>query len=248
MNFSQQVKKIKEEKNITNEQLSERSGIAFSTLNKILSNDDANPKLGTSIAIARALECPLAYLIDGDGASVCETLTDDERELVKSYRTLDAHGRELVDVIIEKELARIGDASSEQRSATVLKLSPTERYRSISLYDLPVSAGLGSFLDSDATEELRIKVTRTSAAADYALRISGNSMEPEFCDGDILLVREQSELDVGELGIFIGDGEGYFKRFMGQTLRSLNPAYKDIPISSFGEFRCCGKVIGRTKA
>ena len=99
---------------------------------------------------------------------------------------------------------------------------------------------------ADATEELRIKVTRTSAAADYALRISGNSMEPEFCDGDILLVREQSELDVGELGIFIGDGEGYFKRFMGQTLRSLNPAYKDIPISSFGEFRCCGKVIGKT--
>ena len=231
MNFSQQVKKIKEEKNITNEQLSERSGVAFSTLNKILSNDDANPKLETAIVIARALECPLAYLIDGDGASVSETMTHDERELLKSYRTLDAHGRELVDIIIEKELARIEDVGGEHKSATVLQRSPAERYRNIALYDLPVSC---------------IKVTRTSAAADYALRISGNSMEPKFFDGDILLVREQSELDVGELGIFIGDGEGYFKRFMGQTLRSLNPAYKDIPISSFGEFRCCGKVIGKT--
>ncbi len=244
MNFSLQVKAIKNAKNITNEQLSEKTGIPFSTLNKILSNEHSNPKLDIAIAIAEALECPLAYLIDGEGESVAQTLTDCERKLVCDYRALDEHGKEIVDLIIEKESARM---VGEQKSATVLQ-NPSIRFRHLPLYDLPVSAGVGVFLDDDATEELKIKVTRTSSSADFALRISGNSMEPEFLDGDILLVREQDTLERGELGIFVADGMGYFKRFMGDVLHSLNPAYKDMPISSFSSFRCCGKVIGRTRA
>lgn len=244
MNFSLQVKNIKNAKGITNEQLSEKSGIPFSTLNKILSNDSSNPKLDVVIAIAEALECPLAYLIDGEGERMSETMTNSERELLRNYRALDTHGKEMIDIIMEKELDRM---NGEQRSATVLPATGV-RHRILPLYDMPVSAGVGNFLDDDATEELRIKVTRTSVAASFALRISGNSMEPEFSDGDILLVREQDAVEQGELGIFVADGMGYFKRFMGDALRSLNPAYKDMPIKSFSSFRCCGKVIGRTRA
>ena len=168
----------------------------------------------------------------------------DPDAFLRNYRALDTHGKEMIDIIMEKELDRM---NGEQRSATVLPAAGV-RHRNLPLYDMPVSAGVGNFLDDDATEELRIKVTRTSAAASFALRISGNSMEPEFSDGDILLVREQDAVEQGELGIFVADGMGYFKRFMGDALRSLNPAYKDMPIKSFSSFRCCGKVIGRTRA
>jgi phage repressor protein C with HTH and peptisase S24 domain len=73
-------------------------------------------------------------------------------------------------------------------------------------------------------------------------------MEPRYRDGDIILVHKQSEVYEGELGIFVCGGpdgyHGYFKRFGGDRLVSLNPAYPDIPLDSFESVVCCGKVIG----
>ena len=179
MNFSGQVKEVKKAKSMSNETLAELSGVPFSTLNKILSNDDADPKISVVKAIAHALECPIAYLIDGSGESVSETMSESERELVRSYRSLDSHGRDIIDIILKKEIARIEEGEAQGRSATVISLGEP-RYRILPIFNMPVSAGIGVFLDDDASEELKIKVTRTSSQADFALRISGNSMEPEF--------------------------------------------------------------------
>ena len=72
-------------------------------------------------------------------------------------------------------------------------------------------------------------------------------MEPRFKSGDILLVHQQPSVLFGELGIFIADGQGYFKRFMGDRLHSLNPEFPDIPLRRFDDFFCCGKVVGHMK-
>ena len=267
MNFSEQVKKVKNEKGITNEKLSSRSGIPFSTINKILSNDAANPKLDVVIAIATALDCPISYLIDGEGEFVNESLSEEEKSFIRNFRQLDSHGKELVTLVLSKEAERLQlrsdnnakPAKAESANAKILHFSDLSNSgfskpnatsadshsRILPLFDLPVSAGLGVFLDSDSTETLEIKLTKTTSQADFALRISGDSMEPTFSNGEILLVKSQESVDFGELGIFIGDGEGYFKRFMGDCLRSLNPSYEDIPLSRFKTLSCCGKVIGQ---
>ena len=54
-----------------------------------------------------------------------------------------------------------------------------------------------------------------------------------------------AQIEVGELGIFILDGEGYFKKFDGDRLLSLNPIYAPIPLSGFSEIQCAGRVIGK---
>ena len=272
MNFSEQVKKVKNEKGITNEKLSSRSGIPFSTINKILSNDAANPKLDVVIAIATALDCPISYLIDGEGEFVNQSLSEEEKSFIRDFRQLDSHGKELVSLVLSKEAERLqlksdnqaAHSRSEASSAKILLFSDQSasglagasfsktntavsdaHSRILPLFDLPVSAGVGVFLDSDNAEPLEIKLTKTTSQADFALRISGDSMEPTFSNGEILLVKSQESVERGELGIFIGDGKGYFKRFMGDCLRSLNPSYEDIPLSRFNSLSCCGKVIGQ---
>ena len=119
--------------------------------------------------------------------------------------------------------------------------------RNIVIYDLPVSAGPGIYLDDTSTEEINIPDNEKTASADFALRISGNSMEPKYHNGDVLLVEKSNDIEEGDLGIFILDGNGYFKKFGGDRLISLNPEYDDIMLRDFSDVVCCGKVIGRLK-
>ena len=119
--------------------------------------------------------------------------------------------------------------------------------RTVLLYDLPVSAGPGVYLDDTTAEEIHIPHNEKTQLADFALRISGNSMEPKFHDGDVLLVQNTESVEVGELGVFILDGNGYFKKYGGDCLISLNPEYGDILLKEYAEAVCCGRVVGKLK-
>lgn len=143
----------------------------------------------------------------------------------------------------------------EERVAQLLPLPEEEvigeavalSHRSILLYDLPVSAGTGEFLSEDSGNRIRIPDDPRTAKADYALRVSGNSMEPEYRNGDILLVQRADTVATGELGIFLLDGCGYFKQYGGDCLISLNTSYAPIPLKDYASAVCCGKVVGRMR-
>jgi phage repressor protein C with HTH and peptisase S24 domain len=175
---------------------------------------------------------------------------------VEDFRSLDAHGKELTLLIIEKEKERI-QPKVIQRSATsrVLTLPEAEMFdtvrtepankRAIILYDMPVSAGTGIDLTEEYAGELLIPNNEQTKDADFALRISGNSMEPKFHDGDILLVHSTESAQPGDLGIFVLDGAGYFKKHGGDRLLSLNPSYAPIMLADYTDVRCVGRVIGK---
>jgi len=72
-------------------------------------------------------------------------------------------------------------------------------------------------------------------------------MEPVYYDGDIVLVKEQPAIDIGQIGIYMIEGKGYIKKYGGDRLISLNAKYDDIIFSEYDDerIRCVGKVIGR---
>ena len=116
--------------------------------------------------------------------------------------------------------------------------------RRLPLYDLPVSAGTGQFLDGESCEMMEADDT-VPPEADFALRISGDSMSPRFTHGQLVFVRQQQTLRPGEIGIFVLNGEAYCKRLgEGPRLISLNPRYAPIPIGPYDAFRVLGKVLG----
>lgn len=117
--------------------------------------------------------------------------------------------------------------------------------RVVPLYDLPVSAGTGLFLDSDNYES--IESDDIPPDANFAVRISGDSMEPELHDGQVVFVKSTTELKTGEIGIFVYNGDSYCKkldRSDGIRLVSLNDKYKPINIKYAYELRVVGKVVG----
>ncbi len=114
--------------------------------------------------------------------------------------------------------------------------------RSIPLYDLPVSAGTGAFLDSDAYELIDVDET-VPLDATFAVRISGDSMQPRFVDQQVIYVKQQQSLEDGEIGIFLLNGDAYCKKLSSNKLISLNSKYAPIVFSEFDELRIYGKVV-----
>ena len=108
----------------------------------------------------------------------------------------------------------------------------------------PVSAGSGVYLSEECMEKIRVKFDMQTARADFCVTVSGDSMEPKFHDGDILLVHEQPDVEKGEFGIFVINDEGYVKQRGEQKLISLNPNYENIPFHPDDDIICSGKVVG----
>lgn len=276
MNFSENLKRCKDECGCTIDELSRRSSVPVGTLSKLLSGAIAEPKMAVVLSLARGLGCSLAHLLDPAGEHISETLDDEERAVLADYRRLDTHSRELVRMVMEKQLAyleadtarpiqreasgaKILSLSNEQarthhkRTGAYVSESEAEEAKnhagkgfSIPLYDLPVSAGVGEFLDSSrASRTVTLPPSDRREHVDFALLVNGNSMEPRFESGDLLLVQKTSEVEERDFGIFLLDGAGYFKQFMGNRLHSLNADYEDILFSDFEDVRCVGRVVGK---
>ena len=119
--------------------------------------------------------------------------------------------------------------------------------RRIRLYDIPVSAGTGNFLDEADFETIEVG-QEVPESADFGVRITGDSMEPRFIDGQIVWVHKQDTLQNGEIGIFFLDQCAYIKKLQDEedrlSLISLNSKYKPIPIGTNNTFKIFGKVVG----
>ena len=77
--------------------------------------------------------------------------------------------------------------------------------------NLSVSAGTGAFLDEGSFEMVSFPASTVPDGADFGVRVSGDSMEPVYHDGQIVWVKRCDRVNIGEVGIFIYDGEGYIK-------------------------------------
>ena len=184
-------------------------------------------------------------IFDGNCDERLETNIDDEAKFtseekihIKKYRTLDEHGKKAVDCILNVEYERV--------EATRTPIIPISNIITLSEFEQPVSAGKGVYLgDGSQTITREVPNTEETRKADFILRVSGDSMEPKYSDGDRLLIKRQHDVGIGEIGIFILNNEGFVKKKEKDRLVSLNPAYEDIIFNDEDSIECKGKVIGK---
>ena len=111
-------------------------------------------------------------------------------------------------------------------------------------YDHPASAGTGQYLNDVRVERIELPV---DVDADFVIPIKGDSMEPEYHDGDLVFIQTSVDLNDGVIGVFNYNGDAYIKQLVIDKdqayLHSLNPAYKDMPITPDTDFRIIGEVV-----
>ena len=129
---------------------------------------------------------------------------------------------------------------------------------------LPASAGYGDYLDGELFDMQKFPESAVPDGADFAVPVDGDSMEPLYRDGQLVWVRKCACLNVGEVGLFVADGQGYLKTYDEQTpdeaerddytdssgfvhpkvvLISQNEAYAPKVITPFTDFRIIGRVL-----
>lgn len=111
-------------------------------------------------------------------------------------------------------------------------------------YDHPASAGTGQYLNDVQVERIELPV---DIDADFVIPIKGDSMEPDYHDGDLVFIQTSVDLNNGVIGVFNYNGDAYIKQLVIDKeqayLHSLNPAYKDMPITPETDFRIIGEVV-----
>ncbi len=223
------LREFKKETGVTYKEISNRTGIPLTTVEKIFSGRTNDPKLTMVTDISAVLGHSVNELIPN---STNNTLTDYESQTLSRLRELDSFGRVRVEETIKSELCRVrAERNSVQHFTRIY-------------YDFPVSAGTGEYLDN-RTAVIANLSEEPPCGTDYILRISGNSMEPVYHDGDFIYVNSRDTVEFGEIGIFIAEGSVYMKEYTPQGLKSLNPDYALIKF--YDDVRCLGKVIGRLK-
>ncbi len=170
-------------------------------------------------------------------------LSEEEEELLNNFKNLSEKSKIKI-MERTKTLAEI-DAEAkkeEKKKSKCIEMHEIPGY--IESYTLPASAGKGVDLDACEKIMLKVKDKRLIIEANFAVRISGDSMEPEFHDGEYALVRTQPQIEQGSIGIFTVNSDGYIKKLGAGELISLNPKYENIKLHEYDDVRCRGKVIG----
>ena len=91
-----------------------------------------------------------------------------------------------------------------------------------------VAAGLPIYANPDVQGHFAISSDLAIRGKHFALSIRGDSMEPKFYNGDIIVVREQPFVEFGQIGVVQIDGESATCKKVKQTaagleLHPLNP-------------------------
>lgn len=196
-------------------------------------NNDGNPlsaTMETYSKIAKGTgisETELMLMLD-DTVTINPDLSNREIILVQKFRKADEKRKQAVESVLDG-----------------VKLRET---KIIPLFGSSFAAG--SFEPGTQDEPFEDYEVDADNKAEFAIRVSGDSMEPELHDGEIVLCTKRRP-QIGEIVVCLVNGSFYVKQFITDGtnifLRSINRARSDADIDIWhynnDTVRCFGTVI-----
>lgn len=254
MGIGYRIKEARENLGLTQTELGKIVGVTGSAITNY-ENETSHPKEPIMYKLIETLKVDANYLFQ-DCVKLPKEANDvtlAEYERIKKYRFISTHspdGASVVDTVLDREhsIAKKIKEQKEHIEKSEKEFSQNNVHnadiRLINYYYRLASAGTGQIVfDMPPTEKIEIPDIPEYKKVDYAIGVNGNSMEPEFSNGDILLIEMTEDINIGEIGIFIVDNESYVKKLGHKELISLNPDYKNIPLTE--NSKCMGKVVDK---
>ncbi len=230
------IEKLKEgrlNKGLKQSDVTRLIGIKNTTLSNY-ENGNTEPDMDTFLKLCHLYDLDYSELLgEAYGYKVpgCSfEIKSSDIKMINMYHNLDDYGRELVDLVLNKEHDRYIESIKEKPAAL----------RMYTYMHKIAAAGNGFYFDDIPTETIEAPYM---PGADFIIGVSGDSMEPTYKDGDLVYVEKRQILNVGEIGIFTINNECYIKEVGEDGLLSHNPKYK--PISGTEDMHCVGKVLGK---
>lgn len=232
MTLAQNIREARINKNLSQEELALRLGKSKNVVSN-WERGDNKPDADIIFALCDILNVDANYLLGWNTNRVFSTSLS-EQELIKKYRSLDSYGKKVINSLIELEYERCNKVEEEYTP-----------YITRTHFSIGASAGNGETLIDDMYKsEITIPATKLNESADFVVDVKGNSMNPTFENGQKVLVKKQDSIDVGEIGIFIINGESFIKELGINELISHNKNYQNINLTEFDDVQCVGKVVG----
>lgn len=194
----------------------------------------------------------LEYLADMTGASVAAI-----GHYKKGHRTpKDDFIEKFIEVfnLNEKEQNKLRMAVALDRTPEIIKKQLNNNKNEIIDIDFmvipvysSVSAGLGCEACAEPVDYITIPKINGKI---IAIKVNGDSMEDTILDGATILVKKDTPVELGEIGVFLTNdidyAEGFVKRLRHKNgtyvLESDNKKYEDIIIKT-DDIIACGKVL-----
>ena len=241
MSFGTRLRARREELGLSRAALAEELGISASAISNY-ENGLSSPKEEILLRLFDALQIDANYLYQDNFRDTGFTLSHAERELIQKCRALSPAGRQAVHTMV--------DALRDLSDELISDAGPAREPRLIPLYRTPAAAGYASPVFGEDFDYLRVE-DDVPRAAEFAVRIQGDSMEPYIADGSVAYL-SRDPLANGDVGIFCVDGDMLCKQYyhdpLGMTyLFSLNRKRADADVvfarDSGRSLVCFGRVI-----
>ena len=201
MSFGERMRFRREELGISRSHLALRLGVSPSAIGNY-ETGISFPKEEVMLRLFDCLQTDPNFLFQDSFSAGEQVLSQSERTLLKQYRGLSPTGRETVRSVVEA-LCAYRDEVEQSRQR--------QEPRVIPLYRSPAAAGYAAPVFGEDFDYIPVE-GGVPPAAEYAVRIQGDSMRPLIEDGDIVYVNHDP-LRSGDVGIFWVDGDMLCKQY-----------------------------------
>lgn len=254
MEVGELISLYRKQAEMTIDELAAVSGVPKGTLNKIIGGTTKAPTLDNMKSIARALGKTLCDFDETAPKSKnAPPYSSEALKLAEDYdKKLDDWGRKAVRGLTDAEIERCEADRQADRAAALrenreqmeagelMETDKVIRFR-VPEYTMPMSAGTGQEAGQEFPQDLEL-IAPPPRGTSYIARVSGDSMEPTYHNGDMVFVHACEEIPVGRIGVFLMDGKQWIKERGDGVLISHNSEYDPIPMRD--DIRCQGLVLG----
>ncbi len=242
--FSKKLKDLRLKAGYSQKEVYEHFGIPQSTFSS-WEVGKSEPPGDMLIKLCKFYNCDMIKDLSTDES---DNVTYTEWKMIEKYRLISTHspdGAVVVDTVLDREYAiaeKLREQKEQLEKVQRMDMEVSEELIPLRLwayYGKIACAGTGFIFDDIPTDTIEAP----DANADFIIGVNGDSMKPDYSDGEKLYIKKVERINPGEVGIFTINNECFLKEYGKDGLVSRNKKYDDIPGNE--DVRLIGKVVGK---